>query len=71
MNENLSYISFQFDGEEFWVEIDENGYAIRQIIVNSDKNFPVNRLTRKVCPNLHLLPYSFDIVFESISKERL
>ncbi len=38
MGNQFTYIHFVFDEEMFWIEIDRDSYATRQIIINSKDN---------------------------------
>jgi len=33
----MEHIFFDFEGEQFWIEVGDDGYALRQIIVMADK----------------------------------
>lgn len=32
----MNYIMIKYENEEFWIEIDKENYAIRQIIISGD-----------------------------------
>jgi len=36
MKKVLNYIKFNFEDEEYWIEVDHVGYALRQIIVSTN-----------------------------------
>ncbi len=38
----MKYIYFEFDGEEFYLELDEESYAMRQIIFSSDGTYEIS-----------------------------
>lgn len=42
MNQVKKYISFRFDSEQFFIEIDSEGYALRQIIKNDNGNIHIS-----------------------------
>lgn len=38
----MKYIEFEFDSEKFWIEIDFEGYALRQVISDANGNAQVS-----------------------------
>lgn len=40
----MKYLLIEFEEEEYWIEVGTDGYALRQIIVDKDKNVHVSCL---------------------------
>lgn len=40
----MRFISFEFEKEKFWIEVDDDGFALRQIIVDADNRVQISCL---------------------------
>lgn len=38
----MKYLFSEFDSEQFWIEVDHDGYALRQIIIDADNKVHVS-----------------------------
>ena len=38
----MKYLFIEFDSEQFWIEVDNDGYALRQIIIDTDDKVHVS-----------------------------
>jgi hypothetical protein len=40
----MKYLLIEFEEEAYWIEVGNDGYALRQIVLNNDQNIQVSSL---------------------------